>query len=56
MKTNQAILHLIFAMGILLLAAPPSLAHHSRSMFDVSRNVTYRGVVKEYLWQNPHSY
>ena len=25
-------------------------------MFDVSRNVTYRGVVKEYLWENPHSH
>jgi len=37
-------------------AARPSFAHHSRSMFDVTRNVTYQGVVKEYLWQNPHSY
>jgi hypothetical protein len=25
-------------------------------MFDVSRNVTYRGIVKEYQWRNPHSY
>jgi hypothetical protein len=24
-------------------------------MFDVSKNVTYRGVVREYRWQNPHS-
>lgn len=30
-------------------------AHHSREMFDVTRNITYRGVVKAYLWQNPHS-
>lgn len=25
-------------------------------MFDVSKNVTYRGVVKDYRWQNPHSH
>jgi len=30
-------------------------AHHSREMFDVTRNITYRGVVKAYRWQNPHS-
>jgi len=30
-------------------------AHHSREMFDVTRNITYRGVVRAYRWQNPHS-
>jgi hypothetical protein len=30
-------------------------AHHSREMFDVTRNITYRGVVKAYRWENPHS-
>lgn len=25
-------------------------------MFDVTRNVTYQGIVKEYRWQNPHSH
>ncbi len=56
MKTKQAMLSLIVAIGILLVAARPSFAHHSRAMFDVARNVTYRGTVKEYLWRNPHSY
>lgn len=55
-KTRQAILSLIAAMGVLLAAARPSLAHHSRAMFDMTQNVTYRGVVKEYRWQNPHSH
>jgi hypothetical protein len=32
-----------------------AFAHHSRAMFDVTRNITYRGVVKAYRWQNPHS-
>jgi hypothetical protein len=24
-------------------------------MFDVTRNITYRGIVKAYNWQNPHT-
>ena len=37
------------------LAQVPALAHHSRATFNMSKNVTYRGVVEEYRWQNPHS-
>jgi hypothetical protein len=40
----------------LLAAAGPLHAHHSRAMFDMTKNVTYRGVVMEYRWQNPHSH
>ena len=29
-------------------------AHHSFAMFDMEKNVEYRGVVKEWKWQNPH--
>ena len=29
----------------------PSDAHHSREMFDVTRNIALRGVVKAYHWQ-----
>jgi len=46
---------LAVAVGIAL-AAAPALAHHSRAMFDVGKNITYRGVVEEYRWQNPHSH
>jgi Family of unknown function (DUF6152) len=53
---NRSIPILIVAVGIILAAASPTLAHHSRAMFDMTRNVTYRGVVKEYTWQNPHSH
>lgn len=56
MKTKQAILSLIVVMGVLLFVARPSLAHHSRAMFDMTKNITYRGVVKEYRWENPHSH
>ena len=58
MTMKQAIPSLIVAVAAMLAAAAarPALAHHSRAMFDMTRNVTYRGVVKEYRWQNPHSH
>ena len=56
MRKRQATLRLIIAMGLLLLTPRPSLAHHSRAMFDMTKNVSYQGVVKEYRWENPHSH
>ena len=56
MRIQQAVSSLIVAVGAMLAAAPPTLAHHSRAMFDMTRNITFRGVVKEYRWQNPHSF
>jgi len=49
------LLALAVAVGIAL-AAAPTLAHHSRAMFDMGKNLTYRGVVEEYRWQSPHSH
>ena len=31
-----------------------ALAHHSFALFDMSKKVTYSGVVKEWQWTNPH--
>lgn len=56
MKAKRAILSLMALAGVLLLAARPSLAHHSRAMFDVTKNITYRGIVTEYQFRNPHSH
>jgi hypothetical protein len=56
MVRPRKIFGLVAAAGLLLSAARPALAHHSRAMFDVARNVTYQGVVQEYQLQNPHSY
>jgi Family of unknown function (DUF6152) len=56
MKTKQAILSLMAVTTVLLLAAGPALAHHSRAMFDVAKNITYTGVVDEYQFRNPHSH
>ena len=40
----------------MILAATPAVAHHSRAMFEMGRNITYHGVVQEYRWENPHSH
>jgi hypothetical protein len=40
---------------VFTLLSGAAYAHHSREMFDVTRNITYRGVVKAYRWENPHS-
>jgi len=50
----RALLALAVAIGVLV-AAIPTFAHHSRAMFDMGKNITIRGVVKNYRWQNPHS-
>ncbi len=37
-------------------APEPSLAHHSFAMFDMSREVTVSGTVRQFQWTNPHAY
>lgn len=54
MKMRRAISTI--GVAVMLAAAHVTFAHHSRAMFDMTRNVTYRGFVKEYRWQNPHSH
>ena len=34
--------------------AAPVLAHHSFSMFDMTKDVAFKGTVIEYRWVNPH--
>jgi hypothetical protein len=49
-------LFLAIAVAVGAFLATPTLAHHSRAMFDVGKNMTLRGTVKDYRWQDPHSY
>ena len=51
MKTKTA-----FLSGLLLsiVVATPVVAHHSFSMFDMDKDVAYKGTVVEYRWVNPH--
>ena len=41
---------------VLLSAVSAASAHHSPAMFDMSRHVVLKGVVREFQWTNPHSY
>jgi hypothetical protein len=41
---------------VVLLAAADGLAHHSAAGIDRSRTVTIEGTVKQFRWQNPHSF
>jgi hypothetical protein len=36
--------------------ALPASAHHSYAMFDVAKQVTVEGTVKQFMWTNPHSW
>ena len=36
--------------------AGPSLAHHSRAMFDQTHPVELKGQVSRFEWSNPHCY
>ncbi|MBV9770740.1 MAG: hypothetical protein JOZ32_14290 [Bryobacterales bacterium] len=37
-------------------AARPALAHHSFTMFDMTKRVTLNGTITSFEWTNPHSY
>jgi len=42
-------------MGVgTMFVASSALAHHSRAMFDQTRQITLVGTVKEFQWTNPH--
>ncbi len=40
----------------LALASGGAQAHHSFAMFDMTKEVTVTGTVKEFQWTNPHAY
>ena len=41
-------------MAVALVA--PAIAHHSPAAFDRTKKVTLVGTVKEFRWQNPHTW
>ena len=46
-----------FASAVALaLAAGGAQAHHSFAMFDLQKQVTVSGTVKQFQWTNPHAY
>ena len=45
---------LSFCLAGVLLAAHPVFAHHSFAMFDLAREITVVGTIKEVQFTNPH--
>ena len=42
--------------GVVALASGVAQAHHSFAMFDLTREVTVSGTVRQFQWTNPHAY
>ena len=48
---------LLCASAVLLAGSAQLFAHHSfTAAYDSTKRVTIEGVVKEFVWRNPHSY
>jgi hypothetical protein len=54
MRSNPLLTALCLAIAWIG-AALPAWAHHSGAMFDKTRVIQISGVVKEFLWTNPHA-
>ena len=50
MSTRRVVLAIVG----LVLASVSLSAHHSFAMFQMDKDVEYRGIVREWKWQNPH--
>jgi hypothetical protein len=47
---------LLIASALAIGFAAPALAHHSPAAFEATKTVTLAGTVKDFRWQNPHSW
>ena len=47
---------LFVAAALVLAIVTPSLAHHSPAAFDRTKEVKLVGTVKDFRWQNPHTW
>ena len=50
----MSIRRVVLAIVVLGLASASLSAHHSFAMFEMDKDVEYRGIVREWKWQNPH--
>ena len=53
---NHLITNRLTAAAILIICSLPAAAHHSSVMFDMNREISVTGVVKEFQYTNPHSW
>ena len=54
--TQQPLMMIAGAIGVLMCLGVPASAHHSGAMFEPEKTVTIKGVVKEFEYTNPHSW
>jgi hypothetical protein len=47
---------LLIASALVLSVVAPAVAHHSPAAFEAQKTVTLTGVIKEFRWQNPHTW
>ncbi len=53
MKSNFISVVAVFAVSLAI--STPAFAHHSMSMYDRSRDTTFKATITEFNWSNPHS-
>jgi len=46
----------LIAAALVLSIAAPAFAHHSPAAFEPQKTVTPTGTIKEFRWQNPHTW
>ena len=44
------------ASALLVASTAPGFAHHSPAAFEAQKTVTLVGTIKEFRWQNPHTW
>ena len=47
---------LLIASALVTAFVAPAFAHHSPAAFEAQKTVTVTGIVKEFRWQNPHTW
>src|SRR5689334_10174604 len=48
------LIQLLAAFAVIAAMATSAGAHHSAANYDLSKEVTIKGTVVEWIWQNPH--
>ena len=54
-KVKAKIVSLLAVLATSLLISAPAFAHHSMSMYDRGQDTTFKAIITEFNWANPHS-
>ena len=56
MRSERLLSIVLVILTVVPLTGGVLLAHHSVAGYDTQKEVTLRGVIKEFNWRNPHVY